>query len=182
MESLYRKNPAKYVHLWRSSPQGNIFLIKKQRSVLHYYKNPKPSKNKVRIIYLRSGILELWKISNLTFRRFLASTTLVLFVEFFFFFLFVMQILSRACKDRVAYWRFSASSIPKKVNIIDSNFFFYWTQCFFFLGLLFLISRGNIFGTTNATLILFFFFFFFLFIFFYFIFFIFYFLIFVKIG
>ena len=111
MESLYRKNPAKYVHLWRSSPQGNIFLIKKQRSVLHYYKNPKPSKNKVRIIYLSSGILELWKISNLTFRRFLASTTLVLFVEFFFFFLFVMQILSRACKDRVAYWRFLTSSV-----------------------------------------------------------------------
>ena len=39
-------------------PQGNVFLKKKQSSILHYYKNPKPSENKVRIIYPSSSTLE----------------------------------------------------------------------------------------------------------------------------
>ena len=95
MESLYGKNPAKYVHLWGSSPQGNIFLVKKRRSILHYYKNPKPSENKVHIIYLSAGTLELWKFSNLTFGGSLASTTLVLSVRF------SSSLLCRFCLEHV---------------------------------------------------------------------------------
>ena len=109
MESLYGKNPAKYVHLWGPSPQGNIFLVKKRRSVLHYYKNPEPSENKIRIIYLSSNTLELWKFSNLTFKGSLAGTTPVLSIGFFFF--FVVQILFRAREDCATYWRFSTSSV-----------------------------------------------------------------------
>ena len=52
---------------------------RKPRSVLHYYKNPKPQETKVRIIYPSSGILELWEFSNLTFGGSLAGTTPVLF-------------------------------------------------------------------------------------------------------
>ena len=110
MEFLYGKNPTKYVHLWGSSPQGNIFLVKKRRSILHYYKNPKPLENKVHIIYLSSGTLKLWKFFNLTFGRSLVGTTPILSIGFFFFF-FVVQILSMAREDRAAYWRFSASSV-----------------------------------------------------------------------
>ena len=81
---------------------------RKPRSTLHYCKNPKPLETKVRIIYPRSGTLELWKFSNLTFKGSLAGTTLVLSVGFFFF--IVVQVLSRACEDCAAYWRFSTSS------------------------------------------------------------------------
>ena len=41
-------------------------------------KTPRPSQTKVRIIYPSSGILELWKFSNLTFGGYLADTKLVL--------------------------------------------------------------------------------------------------------
>ena len=41
-------------------------------------KTPKPSQIKVRIMYSISGILELWKFSNLTFGGYLAGTTPVL--------------------------------------------------------------------------------------------------------
>ena len=40
-------------------------------------KTPKPSQIKVRIIYLSSSILELWKFLNLTFGRYLVGITLV---------------------------------------------------------------------------------------------------------
>ena len=38
-------------------------------------KNSKPLEIKMRIIYLNSGTLELWKFSNLTFKWYLAGTT-----------------------------------------------------------------------------------------------------------
>ena len=82
MKSLYRKNPAKYVYLWGSSPQGNIFFTKKQRLVLCYDKNPKPSENKVHIINPSFGTLGLWTFSNLTFGGYLADATRVLSVRF----------------------------------------------------------------------------------------------------
>ena len=69
-------------------PQGNIFLTKKKRSVLHYYKNPKPSESKVRIISPSFGTLELWIFTNWTFGRYLVDTTPVLSVGFFLFSLF----------------------------------------------------------------------------------------------
>ena len=68
-------------------PQGNIFFAKKQKSILHYYKNSKPSENKVRIIYPNSGILELQKFSNLTFGGDLVGTTPVLSARFPFYLL-----------------------------------------------------------------------------------------------
>ena len=66
------------MYLWESSLQGNIFFTKKQRSILHFYKNPKPSEIKVCTIYPSSSTLGLWKFSNLTFEGYLASTTSVL--------------------------------------------------------------------------------------------------------
>ena len=96
MKSPYGKNLAKYVYLWGSSLQGNIFFIKKPRSILHYYKNPKPLEIKVRIIYPNSGSLELWKFANLTFGGYLAGTTPVLSIV-------VVQVLSKAREDHVAY-------------------------------------------------------------------------------
>ena len=57
---------------------GNIFFVKKPRSILHYYKNPKNLEIKVRIIYPNFGSLELWKFANLTFGGYLAGTTPVL--------------------------------------------------------------------------------------------------------
>ena len=69
------------MYLWGSSPQGNTFFTKKHRSVLHYYKNPKPSEIKVCIIFPSSGTLELWKFSNLTFGGYLAGITLILSVR-----------------------------------------------------------------------------------------------------
>ena len=50
-----------------------------------------------------SGTLELWKYSNLTFGGYLASTTPMSSVKSF---LFVLQVLLRACKDYVAHWWF----------------------------------------------------------------------------
>ena len=47
-------------------------------------KAPKPSQNKVRIIYPNFNTLELWKFFNLTFRGYLAGTTPVLSARFFF--------------------------------------------------------------------------------------------------
>ena len=48
-------------------------------------KAPKPSDTKVHIIYPISGTLELWKFFNLTFRGYLAGTTLVLSARFSLF-------------------------------------------------------------------------------------------------
>ena len=48
-------------------------------------KAPKPSDTKVHIIYPISGTLELWKFFNLTFRGYLADTTLVLSARFSLF-------------------------------------------------------------------------------------------------
>ena len=113
-EILIREESHKIHTLMRIFSTRNIFLVKKWRSVLHYYKNSKPSENKLRIIYLRSNTLELWKIFNLTFGGPLADITPILsvgFFFFFFFFFFVVQILSRTHENRVAYWRFSVSSI-----------------------------------------------------------------------
>ena len=39
--------------------EEGTFLPKKLESVLHYYKNPKPSKNKVHILYPSSNTLKL---------------------------------------------------------------------------------------------------------------------------
>ena len=72
-------------------------------------KTPKPSQTKVRIIYPSSGTLELWKFSNLTYGRYLASITPVLSVRSSLF------VLHRYCFERVRIvWLigdFSASSI-----------------------------------------------------------------------
>ena len=69
------------MYLWESFLHGNIFFTKKQRSVLYYYKNPKPSEIKIHTIYPNSGTLGLWKFSNLTFEEYLAGTTPVLSVR-----------------------------------------------------------------------------------------------------
>ena len=55
---------------------------RKSRSVLHYYKNPKPLEIKVCRIYPNFGTLKLWTFSNLTFRGYLAGTTSILSVRF----------------------------------------------------------------------------------------------------
>ena len=55
---------------------------RKQRSILHYYKNPKPKEIKVRIIYPNSCTLELWTLFNLTFKGYLASTAPILSLRF----------------------------------------------------------------------------------------------------
>ena len=82
---------------------------RKPRSVLHYYKNPKAPETNVRIIYPSSSTLKWWKFSNLTFGGSLADTIPVLSVGFFSF--FVVQVLSRACEDSVAFWGFLASLV-----------------------------------------------------------------------
>ena len=89
--------------------KGNISLSKKRKSVLHYYKNPKPLENKVRITYTSSSTLELRrKFSNLTFAGSLAGTTPVPSWGLLFC---VVQVFSWAREDRVTYWRFLASSV-----------------------------------------------------------------------
>ena len=62
----------------------NEDLLHKHRSlILHYYKNSKTLRKQVRIIHPSSDTLELRRSSNLTFRGFLANTTLVLSVRYF---------------------------------------------------------------------------------------------------
>ena len=78
-----------------------MFLAKKRKLVLHYYKNPKLLENNVRIIYSSFDTLELWKFSNLTFGGNDRYHTSTLCKVFFFF--FVVQVLSRAREDHVAY-------------------------------------------------------------------------------
>ena len=56
----------------RSSPPRNKCQLYATMKI------PRPSQTKVRIIYLSSSILELWKFSNLTFGGYLADTTPVL--------------------------------------------------------------------------------------------------------
>ena len=77
-------------------------MCKHRRFILHYYKSPKTLKKQVRIIHLSSSI-RVVKSSNLTFRGYLASTTLILSIRFS---LFIVQVLSRACDDCVAHWWF----------------------------------------------------------------------------
>ena len=80
------------ISIWKESREIRVFMRifptrkhilrqKKQRLVLHYYKNPKLSKIKIRIIYLNSGTLDLWILSNLTFEGYLAGTVLILSVR-----------------------------------------------------------------------------------------------------
>ena len=74
MESLYGKNPTKYVHLL-GSPHKETSSCPRNRSRFYTtIKNPpKPSKNKVCIIYPNCSTLKLWKFSNLIFGRYLAG-------------------------------------------------------------------------------------------------------------
>ena len=103
------------MYLWESSLQGNIFFTKKQRSVLHYYKNPKPSEIKVRIIYPNSGTLELWKFSNFTFEGYLAGTTPVLFVRF------SSSLLCRSCLGHVRTVRLTNNFFTSSSGIEVQN-------------------------------------------------------------
>ena len=68
----------------------------------------KPSQTKVCIIDPSSGIIKLWKFSNLTFRGYLVGIILVLFARSS---LFLFHRLSRAHEDRVVYWQFLVSSV-----------------------------------------------------------------------
>ena len=62
-------------HKERTSPPRN------ECQLYTTIKTPKPSQIKVRIIYSSSGTLELWEFSNLTFGRYLAGTTPILFAS-----------------------------------------------------------------------------------------------------
>ena len=59
-------------------------------------KTPKPSQTKVRIIYPSSGTLEWWK-----------------------FFFFIAQVLSRAHEDCMTYWWFLASSALIPISLVQ---------------------------------------------------------------
>ena len=67
------------------STRKDHFLQETNVSSMLTIKAPKPSDTKVHIIYPISGTLELWKFFNLTFRGYLADTTVVLSARFSLF-------------------------------------------------------------------------------------------------
>ena len=113
---LYGKNPTKYIHLLRFFSIRKYLLGQETKVDPTYYKNPKPSINKVRIIHPNFGTLELWKSSLtqpsegfwLVPHRY--SPKVLLFC--------VVHVLSWACENYVTNWRFLSSSIANRTTFI----------------------------------------------------------------
>ena len=123
---LIWKESCKIQIFMRIFPTKKHLLRQKTKMILHCYKNPKLSENKIRIIDFNSGTLELWKFFNLTFRGSLAGITLILCIGFFFFF-FVVQILSRA---HAVYWQFLTSLGKNRIrNLGRLGLITFWPCC-----------------------------------------------------
>ena len=88
---------------------------RKQMSVLHYYKNPKPLEIKVHIIYPNFGTLELWTHSNLTFGGYLASTAPILSVRS------SSSLLCRFCLERMRTVQLIDDSLASSVGAISEK-------------------------------------------------------------
>ena len=78
-ESSYKESILQNTHINKDLPHKERPSPPSNKCQLYAtIKTSKPSQTKIRIISPSSGTLELWKLSNLTFRESLAGTTPIL--------------------------------------------------------------------------------------------------------